>query len=170
MPAPPMPANQSLRPSSGEGNELLGDLIGSVRARESAHRRRHLPEQARIGQERADERRDAVAVRLGDDDGAAAVLEEARVLRLMLASRELARHEDGGLAQDVSAQRAAEDEQDGPGRRQPEDAPALLARRRPRARRNRPAGDAVLRAIAALDRKREEDAPRERYRQPVGEP
>ena len=67
-------------------------------------------------------------------------------------------------------ERAAEDEQHRPVRGEPEDAPRLGSRQRPRARRERPARHAVLRAVAAVDRKREEDALRERRRKPVREP
>ena len=42
MPAPPIPAIQNLRPSRGEGNELLGDLVRGIRPGELRHRGRHL--------------------------------------------------------------------------------------------------------------------------------
>src|SRR5919197_4740386 len=97
MPAPPMPANHSFRPLSGEANELLRDLVGCVRTREPLHRRRHVPEAAWIVEERADHLRRAPDLRLRDDARAAAALEVASVLRLVVGRREEARNEHGRL-------------------------------------------------------------------------
>ena len=65
---------------------------------------------------------------------------------------------------------AAEDEQHTGPRRQVEGATALGPRGRAVPGRDRAAGDAVLRPVAALDREREEDPPRERRREPVRKP
>src|SRR6266566_8673584 len=84
IPAPPMPAIQSLRPSSGEGNELLGDLVRRIRSGKAGHRRRHLREPLGIVEQGADEVRRLRKVALRHDDRTTALLEVARVLRLVV--------------------------------------------------------------------------------------
>ena len=83
-----MPASHQRRPSSGEANELLGDLVGGVRTRKAEHRARHVPEPARIVEQRPGDLRRASRFLLGHDDGGPGLLEIARVFRLMVARRE----------------------------------------------------------------------------------
>src|SRR2546425_315243 len=93
-----MPAIQSLRPSRGEGNELLRDPVGGVRAREREHRPRHVRKPPRIVDERTDQLRRSSGLVLRHDDRAASLLEVAGVLRLMIARREEPRNENGRLS------------------------------------------------------------------------
>ena len=195
-------------------------------------------EPRRIGEQLLDERGDAVELRLGHDDGAAAALEVPRVQRLVVGGRVRVRDEDRGrarrgelpdraacprdreigrseggaelgrrrdedvvvpvhppaqalvvaLARDVQhrralvavrldrevveAARAGERAEERDHRclpRQVEATAALFLRDAAMVGGHRPAGDAVLRAVPARDAVGEEDAPRERRRQPVGE-
>ena len=100
MPAPPIPTNQSRRPSSGsrKGDQLLGDLVGRVRARGAKHCLSHPRQPRGVGEQLADEARHALQLRLRDDDGAAAPLEVARVLRLVIGGRVRIRDEHRRLA------------------------------------------------------------------------
>src|SRR5882724_8076372 len=98
MPAPPMPAIQSLRPSRGEGNELLRDLVRRSGPPEPCHRGGHLREPARIVEQRADHVRRAPDVGLRHDDRTPALLEVVRVLRLVIARGEETGNEHGRLA------------------------------------------------------------------------
>ena len=62
------------------------------------HRLPHPREPLRVAEQLLDEGGDAVELRLGHDDGAAAALEVARVLRLVVAGRVRVRDEDGRRA------------------------------------------------------------------------
>src|SRR4051812_797850 len=94
MPAPPMPAIQKRRPSSGEGNEFLRNLVRGVRASDTQHRLGHLSEASAVAEQRADDVRRARGVGFRDDDGRAGTLEVARVLRLVVCRSERAGNED----------------------------------------------------------------------------
>src|SRR6266571_324707 len=98
MPAPPIPAIQNLRPSRGEGNELLGDLIRGIGPGKPRHRGGHLCKTVRIVEQRADQIRRAPDLRLRHDHRTAALLEVARVLLLMVAGGEETGHEHRRLA------------------------------------------------------------------------
>ena len=74
------------------------------------------------------------------------------------------------LVDEARAERAAEHEHDRPVRRQSEPLARLRARRGARARRHRPSDRDVLVAVPSVHRKREEDALRERRREPVRKP
>src|SRR5439155_3859072 len=97
MPAPPMPAIQSLRPSRGEGNELLGDLARGGWSTQPRHRGGHLRQPTRVVEQRADHRRRPTDVGLRHDDRTSALLEVARVLGLMIAGGEQTGNEHGRL-------------------------------------------------------------------------
>ena len=77
---------------------------------------------------------------------------------------------DGEVVQAACAGERAEEREHRPILGQAEAATAFCLRDAAMLRRDRPAGDAVLRAIAAGDLVGEEDAPRERRREPVREP
>ena len=87
-PAPPIPTNQSRRPSrTGKRDQLLCDLVGGVRPRHPQHRRAHRDQTPAIGEQLLDERRHAVELGLGHEHRAAAALEVPRVQRLMVGGR-----------------------------------------------------------------------------------
>src|SRR5712691_10046500 len=98
IPAPPIPAIQNLRPSRGEGNELLGDLVRGVGPGKSRHRGGHLRKAVRIVEQRADQIRRAPDLRLRHDHRTPGLLEVARVLLLMVAGCEETGHEHRWLA------------------------------------------------------------------------
>src|SRR5438552_387040 len=128
IPAPPMPAIQSLRPSSGEGNELLGDLVRRIRPGKAGHRRRHLRKPLRIVEQGADEVRRLRKVALRHDDRTTALLEVARVLRLVVAGRE----EPGNEHCRLGGRSELPDRAAGPGEREvagTERSPELLGER-----------------------------------------
>src|SRR6266498_5489962 len=97
MPAPPIPAIQIRRPSSGELKQLLGDFFGSVRTCKLKHRFRHLGEPARIVEQRANQLRRAARLALRYDDCAATAREVARVLGLVVGCGEETGNEHGRL-------------------------------------------------------------------------
>src|SRR3954447_4791243 len=88
MPAPPIPAIQKRRPSSGEGKKLLRDLIGRVGARELQHRTRHLRHPPVVIEQRADHLGRARDLVLRHDDRSTAGFEVTRILRLVITRRE----------------------------------------------------------------------------------
>src|SRR5437588_9299988 len=92
-----MPAIQSRRPSSGEGNELLGDLLGGIRPGEPEHRLRDVGEPAWVVEQRADQLGRSPRLALRHDDRAASVLKVAGVLGLVVTRGEEAGNENGGL-------------------------------------------------------------------------
>src|SRR3954470_22529588 len=92
-----MPASQSFRPLSGEGNELLGNLLGRVGSRNALHGLRHLGESGWVVEQRSDHLGRALYLRFGNDDRSAGGLEVTRILRLVVARREKTRYEDGRL-------------------------------------------------------------------------
>src|SRR3954471_22921327 len=88
MPAPPIPAIQKRRPSSGEGKKLLGDLISRVGSRELQHRARHFRQPLVIVEQRADHLGRARDLVLRHDDRSTAGFEVTRILRLVITRRE----------------------------------------------------------------------------------
>src|SRR6266508_764057 len=98
MPAPPIPAIQIRRPSSGELKKLLGNFFGGVWTCKLKHRFRHVREPARIVEQRANQLRSAPGLALRDDDRAATTREVARVLRLMVGRGEETGYEHCRLA------------------------------------------------------------------------
>ena len=77
---------------------------------------------------------------------------------------------DGEVVQAARAGERAEEREHGPALGQAEATAALVLRDAAMLGRDRPAGDAVLGSVAAGDLVGEEDAPRERRREPVREP
>ena len=114
MPAPPIPTNQSFRPSKrASAHQLLRDDVGGVRARERRIASPICSQPRRVGEELVDL---APQVELGlrDDDRSTAPLEVARVLGLVVGGRVRVRDEQrrpagGGDLPDRSA-RAGDDE------------------------------------------------------------
>src|SRR4051812_12018398 len=92
-----MPASQSFRPLSGEGNELLGNLLGRVGSRGALHCLRHRGESGWVVEQRSDDLGRSVYLLFGNDDRSTCGLEVTSILRLMVAGSEKTRHEHGGL-------------------------------------------------------------------------
>src|SRR3954469_5739164 len=97
MPAPPIPAIQKRRPSSGEGKKLLGDLISRVGSRELQHRARHLRQPLVVVEQRANHLGRARDLVLRHDDRSTPGLEVTPILRLVIPRREEPWNEHRGL-------------------------------------------------------------------------
>src|SRR5205085_9599929 len=68
-PAPPIPTNQMRRPSStGERDQLVGDLLRRTRARRAQHRIAHPPQARRVPEQRAHELGHVLEVELAHQD------------------------------------------------------------------------------------------------------
>src|SRR5215831_6502826 len=94
-PAPPMPTNQSRRPSSGRKlDQLFRDHARCIRFRERTHPLRHALEPVGLTEQRARKIGHAAELGLGHADRTAAALEVLRVQALVIGRRERIRNED----------------------------------------------------------------------------
>ena len=141
-------------------------------------RRRELPHRPAGARDREIRRRQRLAERIGRLEQHVVAACDARAQRRIVALSRHVQHRRAALAERIDRERiqrlrARETAEDGKDRtvcRQPEPRPRLRPLPTQVGSRDRTTGHAVLAAVTPGDGVREEDAPRERRRQAVGEP